>query len=255
MLMLVFTYVYKLSRFMNNFSRKLLLTALICCISPVGAAVEISHLDYDSLLTNDCSRAAITISSTYESQLQQLRNENTETKALIDDSTLVNRFPQLSIDGQSKTYNDFLLPNKNISQNNTKSPNTRLSYFWQTSDFEWFTAYRSNQSSLSPRPYLALMRINKQTWASASALLSHPQQLTTLLMDDFIQQRSPLLLFVSSEQAFRQSDLARLKAQHFKVHQFGQQLIASKNIPVCDSGYIGDQKSNRLAWIKIDLAQ
>ncbi|WP_329774345.1 hypothetical protein [Agarivorans aestuarii] len=232
--------------------RVLASVALLCLTAQVQATVQVEQLDYDSLLINDCSQSAITISTTQSSVMTQLEKLSLEARSTINDSILVATLPSLNIDAQQQNYRNYSPNNKKINFNSSKSSDFPLSYAWREQSFEWFSAYNSNQSQLKPAPYLALARYQGQTLALASISSNNSQQLLSALNDDFIAQRSPLIVFVKAHEPLSKSAIGEFQRLGMRLHFKGQLIIASKAIDVCDSGNWSDKNGQLIKWIKID---
>ncbi len=232
--------------------RVLASVALLCLTAQVQATVQVEQLDYDSLLINDCSQSAITISTTQSSVMTQLDKLSLEARSTINDSILVATLPSLNIDAQQQNYRNYSPNNKKINFNSSKSSDFPLSYAWREQSFEWFSAYNSNQSQLKPAPFLALARYQGQTLALASISSNNSQQLLSALNDDFIAQRSPLIVFVKVHEPLSKSAIGEFQRLGMRLHFKDQLIIASKAIDVCDSGNWSDENGQLIKWIKID---
>jgi hypothetical protein len=232
--------------------RVLASVALLSLTIQVQATVQVEQLDYDSLLINDCSQSAMTISTTQSSVITQLEKLSVEARSTINDSILLATLPSLNIDAQQQNYRNYSPNNKKINFNSSKSARFPLSYAWQEQSFEWFSAYNSNQSQLKPAPYLALARYQGETLALASISSNNNQQLLSALSDDFIAQRSPLIVFVRVHEPLNQSVIEAFQQQGMRLHFKDQLAIATKAIDVCDSGSWSDENGHTINWIKID---
>ncbi|MGY5453111.1 hypothetical protein ACVFI8_19540 [Agarivorans sp. MS3-6] len=235
---------------MNNFSRTILAASVFLLSPQVNATVQVQHLDYSLLLTDDCSSSASTISIASSQIFAHMEQLQPITKALIDESILVAHLPSVN---STQPYFDFALLNKSTSKSTIKPSDMAFSYHWEKKYFEWFNAYQSNQSQLTPAPFLALARIKQQTWASAAASITNQQQLPAFLEEDYIKQRSPLIVFINSAAPLNGSDLLILQEHDLQVHQTGQLIIATRGVAVCDSGVQQGNNQQHLAWIKTDL--
>ncbi|BEU02885.1 hypothetical protein OAG1_16850 [Agarivorans sp. OAG1] len=232
--------------------RVLASVALLSFSVQVQATVQVEQLDYDSLLINDCSQSAVTISATQSSVMTQLEMLSAEARSTINDSILVATLPSLNIDAQQQNYRTYSPNNKKINFNSSKSAHFPISYAWQEQSFEWFSAYNSNQSQLKLAPYLALARYQGQTLALASISSKDNQQLLSALSDDFIAQRSPLVLFVRTHEPLNNSAIKAFHQLGMRLHFKDQLIIASKAIDACDSGNWRDENGHSINWIKID---
>ncbi|WP_163133474.1 hypothetical protein [Agarivorans sp. Alg241-V36] len=184
--------------------------------------------------------------------MTQLDKLSLEARSTINDSILVATLPSLNIDAQQQNYRNYSPNNKKINFNSSKSSDFPLSYAWREQSFEWFSAYNSNQSQLKPAPFLALARYQGQTLALASISSNNSQQLLSALNDDFIAQRSPLIVFVKVHEPLSKSAIGEFQRLGMRLHFKDQLIIASKAIDVCDSGNWSDENGQLIKWIKID---
>ncbi|WP_220721138.1 hypothetical protein [Agarivorans litoreus] len=228
------------------------LAALLSLFTQVHAAVQVEQLDYDSLVINDCSQSALTIGATQAAVMTQIEKLPKQAVSIINDSILLTTLPSLNIGAQEQNYRTYSLIDKKISFNSNRKGDFVLSYAWQDTRFEWFNAYNSNQGQLVPSPYLALTRYQKQTLALASITTYNNQQLISALDDDFIVQRSPLILFAYLTEPLTKQATDKFKQLGIQLHLQDNLIIASKAIDVCDSGQWVNSNGHQIAWIQID---
>ncbi len=217
--------------------------------APLAAQVE--QFAYDDFIISDCPSTAATLSSSDPQTLASLEQQSQELIDTVNNSLLVSAIPHLSIDKNQQSYRKFSLNKKTMKLSQNKTNSGVFIYGWQNQDFEWFNSYSSNQSTLSPRPFLALARYRQQTLAFASASLVKQQQLTTLLEDDFIKQREPLIVFIRLDSAISEHSTQLLDIAHLQHRQYGDLLIASRGLSICDSGRFNNDNMQPLVWIKI----
>lgn len=221
----------------------------------VKAAVQVEQLDFNSLLLNDCPQSVATISVSNSASIAQQSGWGAEFSQIVQDSILVANLPSLFIDASKQNYSHSAFPNKSITFSSSRSKTKRYSYAWHEKSFEWLSAYSSNQSDLEPPPFFALARYQQQTFAIASVSVYEPQDLLKVLNDDFVVNRSPLLLFLNSSKPVNNQHISQLNNMGFRLHQQQTLLLASKDLNVCDSGFLNENGQHQLAWLKVDLNQ
>ncbi|GGB09981.1 hypothetical protein GCM10007414_24180 [Agarivorans gilvus] len=236
--------------FMNEYLK--LLVTLPCLwlsfSSPLAAQVE--QFEYDDFIISDCPSNAPTLSISEPHTLALLTQQSQTLINTVNGSLVVAAIPYLSIDEKQQSYRKFSLNQKSVKFSHNNSTPEMFMYGWQNQAFEWFNSYRSNQNPLSPSPFLALARYQNQTLAFASASLTKQQQLPTLLNDNFIQQREPLIVFIRLDSVLSEQSKQHLEAAHLQHKQHGDVLIASRGIAICDSGSLSHNQQQRLVWIK-----
>ncbi len=236
---------------MNEYLKFLCTLACLWLSFSSSLAAQVEQFEYDDFIINDCPSAAPTLSVTDPQTLASLKQQSLELINTVNSSLVVTAIPHLSIDDKQQNYRKFSLNEKNIKLSKNKTITGMFIYAWQNQAFEWFNSYRSNQSILNPRPLLALARYQRQTLAFASASLDTQEQLLTLLEDDFIQQREPLIVFIRLTSTVSERNKQRFNAVNLQLKQHGELLLASRGVAVCDSGSLSSDIKQPLLWIKI----
>lgn len=236
---------------MNEYLK--LLFTLTCLWLSVNSslAAQVEQFEYDDFIISDCPSAAPTLSISAPQTLAALAQQSQTFIDTINQSVVVAALPYLSIDEKPQSYRKISLNEKSINLSQHKTAAEVFIYGWENASFEWFNSYSSNQSKLSPRPFFALARYQQQTLALASATVTGQQSLLTLLEDDFIQQRTPIVVFIRLSSTLSSTSKQRLDAANLEYRQLGDVVIASRGLAICDSGSLNKENKLSLVWMKI----